>query len=97
MDEEEIDAWYEERKDKLTERYRQKIDKSKDKEKLKKDYRSKMEALHRQYEKISANTSDSNLRWFFFNYRLNVLKEKMMRPFVKLKEKFEDKRKKPEA
>jgi hypothetical protein len=38
MDEEEIEAWYDEQKDSLTEKYRLKVNSVKDKENLKKKY-----------------------------------------------------------
>ena len=97
MDEEEIELWYDEEKEKLTEKYKQDIVKGKDKEKLKKDYLRKLDALRNQYEKISESKSKSNLKSLFFNHRLKMLKEKLMKPFADLKEKIEDNKKKPES
>jgi hypothetical protein len=96
MDEEEIEAWYDEQKDRITEQYRLKIDKVKNKEKLKKDYLKKIDALHKKYEQISQKTTNKNLKWFFFNHRLNMIKQKLMKPFLELKEKY-GKNKKPES
>jgi hypothetical protein len=97
MDEEEIDAWYEEQKEWLTEKCRLKIEKARDKERLKRDFTKKLMALQIKYEKISTRTSDSNLWWFFFNYRLSKLKDRLMKPVIQLKEKYFDKDKKPES
>jgi hypothetical protein len=98
MEEEDIETWYEEQKDRLTEKYRLRVDKVKkeDKEKLKTEYLKNLNSLHAKYENMSKKTSDSNLKRFFFSYGFGLLKEKLLRPFVKLKEKLDDKNKKPE-
>jgi hypothetical protein len=98
MEEEDIDTWYEEQKDKFTEKYRQKVDKAKteEKEKLKNEYLKHLGALRAKYENISKQTSESNLKRFFFSYRLNVLKEKLMSPFTKFKQRLDDRKKRTE-
>ncbi len=94
MDEEEIDLWYEEQKDRLTENYRKKIDKSKNREKIKQNYNKALATLHKKYERISDKTIKHNLARFFFNYRFEKLKKNIFSPFIRMKEDYEIKKKK---
>jgi hypothetical protein len=93
MDEEEIDLWYEEQKEKLTEKYRKNIEKSKNPEKLKKKYESSIHSLHNKYEKLSDKTIKFNLHRFFFKHRLNMLIKKITAPFNSVAEKLKDNKK----
>jgi hypothetical protein len=94
MDEEEIDAWYEDQKEKLTENYRKKIEKSKNKESLKDHYNRSIENLHKKYERLSGDNTRHNLERFFFNYRFDKLRKKIFAPFIKMKEEGDIRKKK---
>ena len=51
MNEQEIDSWYEESKEKLVEKYMLALEKKKDHEKAKADFTRKYKAIHFEYEK----------------------------------------------
>jgi uncharacterized membrane protein YheB (UPF0754 family) len=93
MDEEEIEAWYEEQKEKLTEKYRADIAKSKNPEKLKVNYTTALKSLQRKYEKRSEKKINSNLKAYFRSYRINRLKEKILKPFREFRENHSKKKK----
>ena len=98
MDEEEIDLWYDEKKDRLTQDYRAKIDKTKTPDKLKKRYQKEMQNLHKQYESLSEKKITSGLKTFFLKHSINKLKSKLSKPFKELSEKLEFRKKqKPET
>ncbi|MEM2130942.1 MAG: hypothetical protein QXR96_00310 [Candidatus Woesearchaeota archaeon] len=84
MDEEEIENWYEEEKEKLTEYYKIKIEKSKFKEKLEKEFIKKLDDLHKKYEYLMNKSIKKNLKIFFLNYRLEKIKEKIIHPFKEI-------------
>lgn len=88
MDEEEIETWYDEQKERLTEKYRLLIEKAKNKEKIEKEFRKELDKLHKKYERLSDKTIKRNLERFFFNYRLEKIKKKIFMPFIQIKEKF---------
>ncbi len=98
MDEEEIEAWYDEQKEKLTDEYRKKIDKTKNPEALKKPYLKAMGKLHKKYESLSNKNTKGNLRKHFFNHRIAMLKQKLLKPFKELQERRNARKKqKPES
>ena len=85
MDADEIDAWYEEQKDKLTEDYRKKIEKARNPDKLKNSYVASMNQLHKKYESLSYSNVSSGLRKHFFRHRLDMVRQKISGPVEKLK------------
>lgn len=89
MDEEEIDNWYEEEKEKLTEKYNILIQKSKNnkqKDDLEKKFIKELDTLHKKYESLMNKKIKKNLNLFFFNYKLGKIKNELLRPFIRLKE-----------
>jgi len=53
MDYEEIDAWYEEQKQRLLNEYIEGLEQGKDRKQLQADFEKRMKQLHQQYEKLS--------------------------------------------
>ena len=89
MDPEEVDFWYEEQKERLTDEYQSKLRTSKNPEKLKKEFLKSMKDLHIKYEQSSDKSVKSNLTRHFRNHKINMLKKRIMKPLDRLKERFE--------
>ncbi|MEM3373999.1 MAG: hypothetical protein QW757_01865 [Candidatus Woesearchaeota archaeon] len=81
MEDDEIENWYDEEKEKLTEKYKILIEKSKNKEKTEKEFKKELDELHKKYEYIMNKNIKKNLKWFFFNYNLSKIKNKIFNPF----------------
>ncbi len=83
MDEEDLDSWYEERKERITEFYNQQLRKADLKlkpqkrpvahEKLKNSYEKQLKSLHAQYEKRAEKMINGNLKKHFFWHRVNMI------------------------
>ena len=93
MDEEDLDTWYEERKDWLTEQYNLQLRKADSKlkpekrrvahEKLKSAYELKLKKLQSDYEKKAEKIINGNLKKHFFNHRLNMILKYVRSKFKK--------------
>ncbi|MBN2368109.1 hypothetical protein JXC34_03745 [Candidatus Woesearchaeota archaeon] len=79
----------------LKNRYRKK--KAELHEKLKTDYLENMKKLHDKYDEKSRKGLDSNLKWHFFNHRLNMFWARLLEPVERLKEKYLKKQGKKET
>lgn len=87
MDEEDLDSWYEESKDRITEFYNLQLKKADMKlkpekrqsahEKLKQSYEKKLKKLHANYEKKAERMINSGLKKHFFWHRVNMIFSKI--------------------
>ncbi|MBN1503274.1 hypothetical protein JW930_07080 [Candidatus Woesearchaeota archaeon] len=87
MNHEEIDAWYEEEKQRLYEKFEKEVANKKNKERAKQRYKKAMDQLQQKFSRLSSKTTNSDLRkhkfksYFhrkFINYkmRLAIFREK---------------------
>jgi hypothetical protein len=88
MEDEDIDTWYDEQKEKLTDEYLRKIAKvkEKDKENLKKKFLKKLGSLRNSYEQRSTKNISFNLNMFFLRYRIDMFLKKLFLPIEEYKD-----------
>lgn len=60
MNPEEIDAWYEEQKQELLNKYLKEIEEKKDRKKIEQEFNSNMQKIHKQYEKLYEKSKRQN-------------------------------------
>lgn len=97
MEVEEIEAWYDEEKEKLTEDYKIRLEKGGRPDKLKRQYLKRLDSLHREYESKCKRSIDFGLKKYFAGHRLKMVKDKIMSPIAKFYEKYFPNMKKKEA
>jgi len=83
MTEEEIDAWYEEEKQRIMEEYIEEITKSKDHDKAQREHTAKLNALMNKYIKFLEKNKKRELRAERVKRVFDSIKESL--PFVKQK------------
>ncbi|NTV22924.1 MAG: hypothetical protein HGA85_00925 [Nanoarchaeota archaeon] len=91
VEEDDLEVWYDEQKDKLTEDYRKRFEKSRHREWLKKFYLSRMRSLHREYESRQANRISWQLKMHFFIHRMKMISGRLLKPFEPLFDRFKKK------
>ena len=93
MDDEELDTWYEEEKEKITSEYRKNIGKSEKSEIYRKKYDKAFADLHRRYELKSKKKISLSVRNFFIKHRIKMITDRLLIPIKKFKEKLDFKKK----
>ena len=88
MDLEEIDSWYEEKKEALAEKYKKSLAQGKNSEKAKKEFEKSFARLHKKYENISDKGIKKELKSHFFWHRVAMIKKKIYAPFEQIFEKW---------
>ncbi|MFH2020657.1 MAG: hypothetical protein ABIJ34_04535 [archaeon] len=88
MDSEELDSWYEAKKDMLTEKYEMKFQKG-NHERLSKEFAGELDSLHKEYEKRSMKITSHDLRRHNLIFKIKIFMMKHFSFLESLKKKKE--------